>query len=260
MSPSSSSSSCALLLLTSSSCFGCCCCCAVASACCCCCCCSCSCCAAPFLWLRLAGALGAGVVAAVPAFVFDAVFAALRAFRERGAGVSGNVPSAGVEGLLARPLLVVVTVEVVVVVPVVVIGVGVFATSAFCASASVGFAVLPLLALAPPALFALAAGGGATPDDDASSLAAGSVLIGTVGSFVGFVSVDLAPLGVAAKSGTAVVIPFGLLDADEAGRCRLWSAVDCIELPLALEDAGRAEAVEGAGELRTEFLGSASFG
>ena len=203
----------------------------------------------------------AGVVAAVPAFVFDAVFVALRAFRERGAGVSGNVPSAGVEGLLARPLLVVVTVEVVVVPVVVVIGVGVFATSAFCASASVGFAVLPLLALAPPALFALAAGGGgATADDDASSLAAGSVLIGTVGSFVGFVSVDLAPLGVAAKSGTAVVIPFGLLEADEAGRCRLWSAVDCIELPLALEDAGRAEAVEGAGELRTEFLGSASFG
>ena len=209
----------------------------------------------------MAGALGAGVVAAVPAFVFDAVFVALRAFRERGAGVSGNVPSAGVEGLLARPLLVVVTVEVVVVPVVVVIGVGVFATSAFCASASVGFAVLPLLALAPPALFALAAGGGgATADDDASSLAAGSVLIGTVGSFVGFVSVDLAPLGVAAKSGTAVVIPFGLLEADEAGRCRLWSAVDCIELPLALEDAGRAEAVEGAGELRTEFLGSASFG
>ena len=210
----------------------------------------------------MAGALGAGVVAAVPAFVFDAVFVALRAFRERGAGVSGNVPSAGVEGLLARPLLVVVTVEVVVVlVVVVVIGVGVFATSAFWASASVGFAVLPLLALAPPALFALAAGGGAGgADDDASSLAAGSVLIGTVGSFVGFVSVDLAPLGVAAKSGTAVVIPFGLLDADEAGRCRLWSAVDCIELPLALEDAGRAEAVEGAGELRTEFLGSASFG
>lgn len=50
--------------------------------------------------------------------------------------------------------------------------------------------------------------------------------------------------------------PLGLFDADEVGRGRLVSTVDCIEFCLARDDAGRAEAVEGAGEPRTATLAS----
>lgn len=50
--------------------------------------------------------------------------------------------------------------------------------------------------------------------------------------------------------------PLGLFDADEVGRGRLLSTFDWIEFCLARDDAGRAEAVEGAGEPRATTLGS----
>ena len=174
-----------------------------------------------------------------------AVADVLREFLARGPA-SGNEPSAGVEGLLARPLLVVTTVVVVA------IGAGVFATSPFWASDSAGFALLSFLPF-PPVLLALATG------STGSSLA-GSVLIGTVDSFVDFVSADFVPFCVITGSGTFVVMPFGLFEADDAGLCRLGSAVDCIEVPLALDDEGRGTVGGGTGELRPTLLGSTWFG
>ena len=58
------------------------------------------------------------------------------------------------------------------------------------------------------------------------------------------------------SSGVAAVTPFGLFDADEVGRCRPFSTLDCMEFCLARDDTGRAEVVEGAGELRATTLGS----
>ncbi len=88
------------------------------------------CCDAPFLWLRFATVVVAVAVAAIVAVgvvvgvVAVAAADVLREFLDRGgAAASGNEPSAGVDGLLARPLLVVTTV--------VAIGVCTFATSPF---------------------------------------------------------------------------------------------------------------------------------
>lgn len=89
------------------------------------------CCDAPFLWLRFATvvvAVAVAVIVVVGVVVGVVAVAAaadvLREFLDRGGpAASGNEPSAGVDGLLARPLLVVTTV--------VAIGVGTFAPSPF---------------------------------------------------------------------------------------------------------------------------------
>lgn len=83
--------------------------------------------------------------------------------------------------------------------------------------------------------------------------------MGGAGS-LGLLSAGLVPFCVTAKSGGAVVVPLGLFDADDVGRCRACSAVECIEFPLALADDGRAATAGGIGELRPTFLGSARDG
>lgn len=42
--------------------------------------------------------------------------------------------------------------------------------------------------------------------------------MGAVGSFVGLGSMDLTPFGVVTRSGTATKRPFGLFEAEDAGR------------------------------------------
>jgi hypothetical protein len=54
-----------------------------------------------------------------------------------------------------------------------------------------------------------------------------SVLIIGARSFMGLGSIEArGPLGIAGASGRELVMPFGRFDAEEAGRCRLFSIVD----------------------------------
>ena len=130
--------------------------------------------------------------------------------RDRGAGAaSGKLPMAGVDGLLARPLFVVTTV--------VVVGVWFGGASCFDSISSgfggLSFLVRPFTALGGRAL--------------ASSLLGSVLIIVVVDSFIILGSAEArGPVGATGSSGGTTFMPLGRFDADEAGRCRLFSAVD----------------------------------
>lgn len=180
--------------------------------------------AAPFLWLLLVE--------------FPSV---LRDGRDFVAATSANVPSAGVDGLLARPLLVVVTV----------------ANATSCtAGIGVCFTLLSsLLAelsrLLLPALLATGFG-------SASGLP-GSSWVGTAGgSLSGFGS--FVGLGVETGTGTTswglACTPLGLLEATDDGRC--FSALACVVACLTREAAGLG-ALVGIGDGTVGAFASGKF-
>lgn len=70
-------------------------------------------------------------------------------------------------------------------------------------------------------------------------------------SFVVALASDAARPVIAVSS--EVLPPFGLLDAEDEGRCFDWSCMLCIEFCLALEAVGRLFA---GGEMRVVDLGS----
>lgn len=164
---------------------------------------------------------------------------------------SAKVPVAGVDGLLARPLLVVVTV--------VLIGGGSIAVCdtiefvLFLISGSSAGAVTALLFsfLVVPALATGSGGTGGliSVSGFAASVLAGAGAGGSV-SFGAFASeVDLL-CGTA--STTAGVMPLGLFVAAVAGRCCIGSVVDAVEFPRARDEAGRGG--RGTGELRPALV------
>lgn len=152
-------------------------------------------------------------------------------------GLSGKLPMAGVEGLLARPLFVVVTCccEV----GGAAAGVGSFRTS----TSSAGFAELSFGAGAGTADFGVGA----------LSLCCliGSVLGPALGGSICVFALSLAaaarePLlggGISIGAGT---LPFALFEATEGGRL---SAIEAVEFWRALDEAGRGLA-GGAGDAR----------
>lgn len=152
---------------------------------------------------------------------------------------SGNVLRAGVEGLLARPLLVVVTCCVVMVG----VAAGVFS---FRTSSSAG--------LTEPSFL----GPGALAEEGVGTRSfcclEGSIFaVALGGSICVIFGVSLgprAPLGGGISSGGGTM-PFGLVAAAEGGRC--LSTFDAVEFWRALADAGRPE-MEGAGEARGGFV------
>lgn len=162
---------------------------------------------------------------------------AFRDDRDRGGG-SGNDPNAGVDGLLARPLLVVT--------------IGVDAVNGACVASPFGSASSPL----GMALLLVVAALVLAMVRTASSLVASTFTVATVSLFCLVSAGGRTPLCAAVSSGVVAATPFGLFEADEAGRCRPFSTVDCMEFCLARDDAGRAEVVEGAGEPRAAALGS----
>lgn len=149
------------------------------------------------------------------------------------------MPRAGVEGLLARPPLVVVTCCV----EMVGVAIGVFS---FRTSSSTG--------LTDPSFFgpvAVAAEGVGTRSFCCFEGSTFTVALG--GSICVIFGVSLGPraplfCGISSGGGT---IPFGLVVAAEGGRC--LSTFDAVEFWRALADAGRPE-VEGAGEARGGFV------
>jgi hypothetical protein len=157
----------------------------------------------------------------------------VREERER-MGSVGKDCRAGVEGLLARPLLVVVVV--------IVIAGGMAVPFA---SESSRFMVLSLrpLTTKPPRISELSS---STSSNICSpfELAADSFI-------VAFTSVIERPVTPATlpNSGVPIVVPFGLLDEEEVGRARALSTTDCIEFCLALAAAGLPPFV-GTGEVR----------
>lgn len=157
-------------------------------------------------------------------------------------GLSGKLPMAGVDGLLARPLFVVVTCCVVGVV--VTDGVDSFRVSSSTGFAEPSFFWPPLtvvedgvgarsLCCLDGSVLTVALGGGSISDFELASL---------LGPWV---------LGVGISNG-AGTLPFGLFDAAEGGFCRALSTFDAIELWRTLEDAGRAGS-DGAGDARGTF-------
>lgn len=157
-------------------------------------------------------------------------------------GPSGNVLRAGVEGLLARPLLVVVTCCV----DRVGVAVGVLS---FRASSSGG--------LTEPSFF----GPGAVAEEGVGTrsfcgLEGSAFAVALGGSICVILGVSLgprAPLGGGISRGGGTM-PFALFEAAEGGLC--LSAIDAVEFWRALADAGRPE-VEGAGEARGGLVLSA---
>lgn len=91
----------------------------------------------------------------------------------------------------------------------------------------------------------------------ASSLEASILMVAIVSLFELLVSGrGRTPFWAVVSSGGGATMPFGLLDADEVGRCRPFSTLDCMEFCLARDEAGRTEAMEGAGEARATTFGS----
>lgn len=135
--------------------------------------------------------------------------------------LSGKLPIAGVDGLLARPLLVVVTWCCIT---------GVVDTDgvgSLRGSSSAGFAEPSFLW--PPTAFAAAGVGarsGCCLDVSAFTVAlgGGSMSVLELVSLLGGFKLDT---GMSSGAGT---LPLGLFDAAEGGLCRAWSLVDAIEL------------------------------
>lgn len=150
-------------------------------------------------------------------------------------GLSGKLPIAGVEGLLARPLFVVVTCCNV---GGAVAGVFSFRTS----TSSAGFAELSLGAEAGTADL----GVGALSLCCLMGSVLGPALGGSIWVFALSVATPREPLfggGISIGAGT---VPFGLFEATEGGRL---SAIEAVEFWRALEEAGRGLA-GGAGDAR----------
>ncbi len=217
---------------------------------------------APFLWLRLvvaAVAVAAAMVVVDVVLLLVAVLAPLSALREGRErefvvvveadeeAASANVARAGVDGLLARPLLVVLTR---------LAGVGWMARAAVASflcgpSSSVAFVVVSFLPFC-------AGSGAARGGSSVSGLSGlGLFRMGMAVSFcvfasvVGFATV-LGRLG----SGVPWEFPFGLFDATDGGRWRAFSAFDCVEFWRAREDAGLGAVADGAGEPLPVLTGS----
>ncbi len=155
---------------------------------------------------------------------------------------SAKVARAGVEGLLARPLFVFTVVS----------GVGGntgIAVSFFGSRSSTVFATLSFLL---PFGVGSGGGGGASVSVlTCSGLLGGGMAV----SFGAFVSVGaLAPLLCGPNSGVPGGTPFGLFEAADGGRCFAESLVLAwAELCRARDEAGRAWAGRGTGELRATF-------
>lgn len=160
---------------------------------------------------------------------------AARDERERAAAGSGKDCRAGVEGLLARPLLVVVTVVLIEggmrVVPL--------------ASRSSRFMTVDSLRLATrlPRMSGLSSSA-------SSSMCSPFELVAD--SFIDVLtSATERPVTPATlpSSGVPAVVPFGLLDEEEDGRARALSTMDCVEFCLALTVVGLLP-FAGTGEVR----------
>lgn len=182
------------------------------------------------------------------------VAAWLRDVRERGGTGSGNEPSAGVDGLLARPLLVVTT-------DVVVCGVCCVGSARDSGSSALG--ALSFFELSTVLLARL---GGLTMG---SSLAT-SVLTEGAASLGGFTSTGAGRMPFVTGGGTGVVeigagiaALFVLVDADDGGLCCVaGSAVERTELARARDDDGRGCGAvgRGTGDLTGTVLLSRKFG
>lgn len=162
-------------------------------------------------------------------FLLDSLLSELRAARGRAAAASWNVANAGVDGLLARPLLVTVGVP----------AGGAAGSLLRSRSASSGFGASFLFAAEFVVAPAASAGPGSFPVD--------SGLTGAGGSLTVFCSALAALVG-PARSGVPAVVPFGLLEADDDGLIFELSAADWREFCLARDAVAGFTA--GAGEPR----------
>jgi hypothetical protein len=181
---------------------------------------------APFLWLRL--------------LFVPVCSSAVREERER-TGSVGKDCRAGVEGLLARPLLVVVMV-------VKIVGSRLLPL----ASVSSRFIVLSLRppTTKPPRISGL--------PSSASSIICSPFELTADSFIVALTSGMERPVTPATlpSSGVPIMVPFGLLDEEDEGRARAFSTIDCVEFCLALAAAGLPPFV-GTGEMRPRLFESA---
>lgn len=161
---------------------------------------------------------------------------------------SANVARAGVDGLLARPLLVVLTM---------LAGVGRMASAAVASflcgpGSSVAFVVVSFLL--PFGAGSGAAGGGSSVSGFSGL---GLFRMGMAVSFCAFASVvGFATLLGRLGSGVPCEFPFGWFDAADGGHCRAFSAFDCVEFWRAREAAGLGAVADGAGEPLPILTGS----
>lgn len=173
---------------------------------------------------------------------------------------SANVARAGVEGLLARPLLVL---------TVLIAGVGCMtraADSFFCSSiigvasdATAADAALVALSFLLPLRGGSSTGGGISISCFGPSGLLGAragVSLCAFGPELAF-----APLLCWLGSSISCGFPFGLVEASDGSRCRVFSTLDCVEFCRAREDCGRggaaaAAAAAGTGESLLPLVGS----